>query len=363
MLDEENKEITRPQKAFTKKMTEETKKSLINRFIMSIALILICVPCIILGDYFFLCLIFVGAVITTHEITKSPQSVEKKFKNIIYLFAYVMIVWLIFWVFLKNNLALYYADKESYSFSLYAGFDTPFISIIAFAICIVFFFLMVFIDETFTLQDAFYFIIMLFIVSIGFQSILYLRFLPYVDLVNTLSTSAVLNQASMDEVNAILSSGTFKYLQSAALVIFFLMGVCLNDVGGYIFGMLFGKHKMLPRISPKKTWEGFIGGVVLSATCTLIFAFLLAYFGYPILNILDLDHWYNIVILSLLMPLVGSLGDLMFSAVKRSYNIKDFGQILKSHGGLLDRLDSILITAIALGGVLPIMENAWIVYL
>ena len=375
MVDEE-KELTIPERQ-PKRITEEGKKALKSRLIISIVLIAIFLPCVILGDYFFMCLIFVGASITTFEITKSPQTVEKKFKNIIYVFAFLMILWLTYWVFIKNNLTAYYTNKEEYTFDklLYVGFDSPFISIPAFAVCAAFFFVMMFIDESFTLHDAFYFIIMLFIVSIGFQSLLYIRYLPQVELLSQYSyLSTELNnvinadeisliEQQLQEINATLSNGYFKYLQSACFTIYFFMGVCLSDVGGYFFGMLFGKHRMLPRISPKKTWEGFAGGFFLSCACTLTFAFLMAYNGYPLLNILTIDRWYNIIILSVLLPLIGSLGDLMFSAIKRSYNIKDFGQLLKSHGGLLDRLDSVLITAIACGAILPVMENAWLLYL
>ena len=86
----------------------------------------------------------------------------------------------------------------------------------------------------------------------------------------------------------------------------------------------------------------------LSAVLTMIFAFVLALSGHPIggQGVLSLDHWYHIVILSIIMPVIATLGDFSFSAVKRYYGIKDFGNIIPVHGGALDRVDSIMFTAI-----------------
>ena len=98
--------------------------------------------------------------------------------------------------------------------------------------------------------------------------------------------------------------------------------------------------------SPKKTWEGFIGGVVFSCLLTFGTAMLLTYYNCPLFNKISLDKWYLILIISLVIPFVGTLGDLFFSSVKRHFDIKDFGVLLKSHGGVLDRMDSILFACI-----------------
>ena len=103
---------------------------------------------------------------------------------------------------------------------------------------------------------------------------------------------------------------------------------------------------MIERVSPKKTWEGFFGGIILTAITLMVWAFVLASVdngNHAILKgLLDLDHWYHIVILSSLIPLVSVLGDLVFSAIKRYYGIKDFSNIMPGHGGILDRMDSII---------------------
>ena len=106
---------------------------------------------------------------------------------------------------------------------------------------------------------------------------------------------------------------------------------------------------MNPRISPKKTWEGFFGGVFLAGASLCAYAFIFAACGHPILKgLLDVQHWYHIVILSFLLPLVSTLGDLFFSSIKRHYEIKDFGNLIPGHGGILDRLDSLMFSAITM---------------
>lgn len=336
-------------------VTEEQKKSIFNRLIVAFVLILIVVPCIILGDYVWLCLIFVVSAISTYEIIKTPQTVEKKFNNAIYFFSYFMMICLIYWIFIKNNISMYISNPDTYQFTLYNGFDSPSISISLFALSVGFLFLMVLFDKNFTVADAFYFVSMLFIISIGYQSILYIRFIPFTEINNLVS----LGESDVPDI----STPVFKYFQSLGLMIFYALGVCINDAGAFFVGILIGKHKMAPRISPKKTWEGFAGGVVLSIAFSFTFGYLMAYFKYPILQVLDIDHWYNILVLSIILPITANFGDLIFSSIKRYYKIKDFGWILQSHGGILDRVDSLLISAVAMSLFIPLMENTWSIYL
>ncbi len=105
-----------------------------------------------------------------------------------------------------------------------------------------------------------------------------------------------------------------------------------TDTGAYFAGRFFGKHKLNERISPKKTIEGSIGGWLLGAGSSLAFG----YFLVPELPVQFL------CLTSLLMPIVGQLGDLAFSAIKRHEGIKDFGHIFPGHGGVLDRIDSLI---------------------
>ena len=119
------------------------------------------------------------------------------------------------------------------------------------------------------------------------------------------------------------------YSYNLTLSMFIL--VWLSDVGGYIIGVNFGKHKLLERISPKKTWEGVVGSLLLC----IIGSFVLHQF-IPIMNI---NLWLTF---SIIVCVSSVIGDLIESMLKRSVNIKDSGNILPGHGGILDRFDSVL---------------------
>lgn len=106
-----------------------------------------------------------------------------------------------------------------------------------------------------------------------------------------------------------------------------------SDTFAYLTGKFFGKHKMAPKISPKKTWEGFAGGVVL----TLVLGFFIEKY-FPELR----GNW---MIVGLLVSIFAPLGDLVESQLKRSFAVKDSGNIIPGHGGVLDRLDSFIICA------------------
>ena len=109
----------------------------------------------------------------------------------------------------------------------------------------------------------------------------------------------------------------------------------LSDTGGYFAGYLFGQHKLSPVISPKKTVEGFIGGVITAILGMIIFKLIAG-------NALT---WSFTVVIGLLGALGAVFGDLSMSAVKRQVGIKDFGNLIPGHGGILDRFDSVLVTA------------------
>lgn len=121
------------------------------------------------------------------------------------------------------------------------------------------------------------------------------------------------------------------------LVIGFFILIWANDSGAYIFGSLFGRHRLMERISPKKTWEGFFGGMALS-----VFA---AWLTGRYMGVISVENW---IIASLIVSVAGTLGDLAESMLKRSAGIKDSGTIMPGHGGFLDRFDSTLIAFPAL---------------
>lgn len=119
------------------------------------------------------------------------------------------------------------------------------------------------------------------------------------------------------------------------LAIFILLWI--NDTGAFIFGITLGRHKLLERISPKKTWEGFIGGMLCCIGVSALFANGL--FAMDGLNS-NVGRWIG---LGAVVSVFGTWGDLVESMIKRNLRIKDSGNILPGHGGILDRVDSLLL--------------------
>ncbi len=121
--------------------------------------------------------------------------------------------------------------------------------------------------------------------------------------------------------------------QNAKLLMFLVLVVQMSDVLQYIFGKLMGKRPIAPKVSPNKTWEGFVGGVAAS---TLI--------GAGLWWITPFNFW-QAALIALLINLMGFSGGLCMSAIKRDRGVKDFGNMISGHGGILDRIDSICFAA------------------
>jgi len=120
---------------------------------------------------------------------------------------------------------------------------------------------------------------------------------------------------------------------SPGIIIGFFILIWANDTGAYLTGMTFGRHKLMERISPKKTWEGFFGGLVSAA--------LVAWFLSDWLGVVDNFHW---IVIAVIITVTGTYGDLVESMLKRSTGVKDSGTILPGHGGFLDRFDSAILS-------------------
>ena len=116
-------------------------------------------------------------------------------------------------------------------------------------------------------------------------------------------------------------------------ILAFFIFIWASDVGAYCFGMLLGKHKLFPRISPQKSWEGFFGGILTA----IIASILVSKFMFDGKN---LQHW---IVISIITAVFGTLGDLVESMLKRSVGVKDSGKIMPGHGGILDRFDAALL--------------------
>ena len=122
--------------------------------------------------------------------------------------------------------------------------------------------------------------------------------------------------------------------RGALAVVTFVLVTIASDIGGYAVGVVAGRHPMAPVISPKKSWEGFAGSAV---SCVLVGWF-------TVTGLLDGSWWVGIL-LGLIAVVMATMGDLCESVVKRDLGIKDMSQIVPGHGGLMDRLDSLLATA------------------
>lgn len=131
-------------------------------------------------------------------------------------------------------------------------------------------------------------------------------------------------------------------------VMTFVVLVGCNDTFGYIVGVIFGKHPLVPTISPKKSWEGLIGSLVFTVTGGILaFTYIMTM------------HWWIGAVVGLMIVFTATCGDLIESAMKRDLALKDMGSLLPGHGGMLDRLDSVLISAPALWLALEVVK-AWL---
>ncbi len=129
-------------------------------------------------------------------------------------------------------------------------------------------------------------------------------------------------------------------------VMTFVILVGCNDTFGYFVGVLIGKHPMAPNISPKKSWEGLAGSIVF----TMLGGGIMFHY------VLDI-HWHIGAIVGLLIVFTATSGDLIESAMKRDLHLKDMGSLLPGHGGVLDRLDSVLLSAPALWLALELVSR------
>ena len=129
------------------------------------------------------------------------------------------------------------------------------------------------------------------------------------------------------------ATGFDRWDDGARGITVFILVTIASDIGGYVAGVLFGRHQMAPVISPKKSWEGFVGSAVF---CIVAGWALVVY-------LLDGDWWVGVA-LGLIAVVMATLGDLCESVIKRDLGVKDMSQVVPGHGGLMDRLDSLLAT-------------------
>ena len=155
-------------------------------------------------------------------------------------------------------------------------------------------------------------------------SMLVITFTPYMLLRNYFQTG-----------DFVPASFTPAY-QHGEIITFFVL-IWISDTMAYVCGRLFGKHKLFERVSPKKTWEGYIGGLIFTGVAGFYIANLILYNNY---------NWHQEWIwtcTAVVISVTGTLGDLSESLFKRSIDVKDSGNILPGHGGILDRFDALFL--------------------
>jgi len=151
--------------------------------------------------------------------------------------------------------------------------------------------------------------------------------------VGTLSWGLMICVFSLSHTALLLKFGANHGVGAGALL--FLVALTqFNDVAQFTCGKLFGRHKIIPKVSPKKTWEGFLGGLVLSTAAAAVFG--------PDLTPMD---WRWSALAGFIIALAGYLGDVTISAMKRDLGVKDASNLIPGHGGILDRVDSLIYAA------------------
>lgn len=128
-----------------------------------------------------------------------------------------------------------------------------------------------------------------------------------------------------------------RQMEAGGFYVFFVfVGAWTTDTGAYLVGNAIGKHKLIVKVSPKKTVEGSVGAVIICGLCFVLTAFIMDSF-------FDINvNYLGFLILGLFTSVIAQIGDLSASLIKRTFNVKDFGSILPGHGGIMDRFDSVL---------------------
>lgn len=255
------------------------------RVISAILMIAIFVPILIIGDLPFAILMSTLAICGLYELIKVRES-KKKFPIILKIFAYIIVV----------ILCLYDIGQ----IEIKVAFDYRVMS------ALIFLFLapVVFINNTdkYNIEDALYLVGISLFIGLSFNLIVIMR--------------------------------NFDIMY----IVYLVLITTITDTFGLITGSLVGKNKLCEKISPKKTIEGLIGGTLMGTFVATTF-----YFTAISSNI----SLVLLIFITLFLSLVAQLGDLVFSSIKRYYNVKDFSNVIPGHGGILDRFDSLVFATLA----------------
>lgn len=334
-----------PSRGFhTNELTESAKKSMKARIISAVVMVALVVPALILGDWIYLMVMTLVIAVACYEILGCAGKRTITIYFIYLIFVLLLAYWPIFLELIKGNDA---SKPDPYFTSLYL----PILIVVAGTFLLLW---TTVIYKDFSVVDASFLALMAILIGLGFQCLFFLRYYP--------ESLTAHENASKDAWHFTVENT----LVPSILIIFIVLSTILTDIGAYFVGVFFGKHKMNERISPKKTWEGFWGGIIISFVLTSAVGLILTFSDVPIIpnangtytnssgekielvytSIFDRNHWYYIIVVSAIIPFFATLGDFAFSSIKRYWGIKDYGKLIPGHGGVLDRLDSIFFSAI-----------------
>ena len=256
-----------------------------NRIISAIVMIAIFVPLLIIGETPFTVFMTILAVLGLYELMHIRET-RKPFPLFVKIFAYLIVIFI--------------ATSNYKSVEFLYNVDYRAMTLIMFAFLIP----MVYIDDTkkYNINDALFLIGSVLFIGLSFNLLIITR-------------------------NADIT-----------YIVYLLLITTITDTFAYFTGLLIGKHKLCPNISPKKTVEGLIGGTFMGTFVASIYYITAIDTTYPLIIIL---------VMTLFLSLIGQIGDLVFSMIKRYYSRKDFSTLIPGHGGILDRLDSIIFVALA----------------
>ena len=335
---------------------EGYKTSLKSRLIVAGVLLVTAVPTFILGGWFYFFAIMAFLLVAIAEVIKAPR---KKYNWFVYVATYVIILSFVYWMFFKGNMSSYLKDPDNFVMSLDEHYESFEVSVIGIAASLLVYCVVGILDKNFGLDDIAYFFFMSLLVGLGFQSFYFIRYFPIKAAADPLAAYAGVTWGGQAYGPELINNNFFKFFGSFELLLFVFIAPMFSDIAAYFGGVYFGKHKLNERISPKKTWEGFYWGIIVGFVASAAFGLILAATGHPILPFLTIDKWYYIVLIALVEPILGTVGDLSFSLIKRYYDIKDYGNILRGHGGILDRADSVIFASIGAVIILVLMKNGW----
>jgi phosphatidate cytidylyltransferase len=308
----------------------EFQKKFVNSLFVSMVLFAVAIPSIIIGSWLIVLFALLGLLFATHEIL--TVKIGQVYPLPIRIFVYLMMVGMIFYIFLINNFIEVGLNFNLWSFA--TGLNQLELPTFILTVLVATLFFSSITDVRFKVQDATYLITMAILLSLSFQAFLFLRFYP----------EFIFNEPRSMMANSLL-------------LLYTAIGTFFTDIGAYMVGTFLGKNKMNTRVSKNKTWEGFFGGVAFSFVGSFIFAIVLAIIGMPLLPFLTLQHWYWMLIISLVMPLIATLGDFTFSIIKREFGIKNFSNLLGEHGGILDRVDSFSMVVLVVALMISLLSD------